>query len=253
MNFITEKYRWHERIFDDHAATAWAREVNVRNKLAGKKAWPWCLTELWDKATQYRQGCFARVFDTGSYVCKSRELVPLSVAGDLKSSLASSFATRLPKRALFTIVDPKLLPLAYKKTSAQESGGSVKLSDFTTHDMQYLVDSIRNEKQGVYRDNDLDHDDYEVSNGYDFDSFEEHSSNEDGRLRDENTYSFKYQRLPSDLELGGPGTDVCITSYVNNAKPNNRLFFENVEKLVSYSIPMWNCCLFNATETRSDG
>jgi hypothetical protein len=58
MNFITEKHRWHERIVDDYTATAWAREVKVRDKLVRKKAWRWCLAELRDKATQYRRGRF---------------------------------------------------------------------------------------------------------------------------------------------------------------------------------------------------
>jgi hypothetical protein len=184
-------------------------------------------------------------------VCKSRELVPPSVAADLKSSLASSFAARPPERALFTAVDPDFYPLAYKKTHVLESGGRLKLSEFSSRDIQFSGDDIGNEKQGAHQDDDLDHNDQEVSSEYDSDTSDDYSSSEDRHLQNKTLYSFKYQRLPCDLEFVGSGTDVRITSYINNVHPSKRLFYESVEKLVSYSIPMWNSCLVKATESHS--
>lgn len=57
-------------------------------------------------------------------------------------------------------------------------------------------------------------------------------------------WSSNYQWLACDLEFSNDsGTEVHLTSYVNNLHPGHESLYRDIEKLVSKSIPLWNDCL----------
>jgi hypothetical protein len=235
MNLITDEPGWHERVFDDGAAQKWAEETEIRNKLVGKRAWRWCLAELRDKAVEYREQRFVRVLDMGSCACKSDEIVQESVSIDLKTTMDRIFAKQSRRKAAFCAIDPDMYALDYGKTHVLDSGGFVKLLDFAWGELK--------QSKIVKKGNNVRHRGFPDFGLCSKEMLEELRCNP--RL-----HSQSYQRLPCDVDFVGAGTDVQITSYINNAHPSQLSLYKSIEKLVSCSIPLWNSCLIRGTNSR---
>jgi hypothetical protein len=63
-----------------------------------------------------------------------------------------------------------------------------------------------------------------------------------GSFDNEGLWSQKFQWLPCDVEFQGKsGTDVKITSYINNLHPKKHSnLYSIIEKFIAKAIPMWN-------------
>lgn len=97
MEWLTDKPKWFEDVFDDAVVKEWRAELDrdrERQREAGTHfianprlmrsdaTWDWCVQELRDKAGYYKKHGHIRVLDTGSCVCKadSAELQAIGAA-----------------------------------------------------------------------------------------------------------------------------------------------------------------------------
>lgn len=72
----------------------------------------------------------------------------------------------------------------------------------------------------------------------------------EGRLNSNGLWSNKFQWLPAEVEFKGKeGTDVKVTSYINNLHPKwNEDLYGIVEQLLAISIPLWNQVLTTSND-----
>ena len=108
MDRLTDKPMWFVDVFNDTIVEQWRIELDrdrfiANPRLMKGKTWTWCVKELRDKATYYKQHRHLRVLDTGSCICKadSTELSSLSV--DFREAvipLAEQYKTYQQRREL---------------------------------------------------------------------------------------------------------------------------------------------------------
>ncbi|KAJ5753045.1 hypothetical protein N7520_009962 [Penicillium odoratum] len=66
-------------------------------------------------------------------------------------------------------------------------------------------------------------------------------------------FSSNYQHLPCEVEfLWDSGTEVKVTSYINNLNPAHKELYKNIEKLISLAIKPWNACLIKVHSRMDD-
>ncbi|GKZ67018.1 hypothetical protein AnigIFM60653_001315 [Aspergillus niger] len=250
MNRLTDRPNWHVDVFDDEVVARWREDISTSiamNPFLSHRAWDWCVQELRDKATEFRQKGHIRVLDTGSCVCKSDHVPALrtgELAGEFRRavkpvlrSLMQSGLLDWRSRNRLSIVDPTLFPLVYGRSLVLTDGGRVDLENVLgayqsattlapTH-VDKRTDSAYIQRQIDQRPKpswwlDIDH---ETTPHY--------------------RWSANYQALPSEVEFVGDAgsTQVRLTSYVNNLHPLHRNLYRAIETLVGRAIPLWNDCL----------
>ncbi|KAJ5628816.1 hypothetical protein N7490_011044 [Penicillium lividum] len=245
MNHLTDRPAWYVNIFDDEVVAEWKQDTFDATPLMSEKAWGWCVKELRDKAVDLRDNrqVHIRVLDTGSCVCKAdtESLGSLSAAfrGSVPALLEEQQEQKIlvwQSETVLNVVDPLLFPLIYGRSLVLTDGGKVDLDkvldsyrdatvapkhyDRRTNSqfMQEILDRNGNPPWGV-------------SPPYgDKSAFYHWSSN--------------YQSLPCEVEfLHDFGTEVQITSYINNLNPAHKGLYRAIEKLISMAIKPWNDCL----------
>jgi hypothetical protein len=243
MNTLTDKPEWHVNIFNDQIVANWREEAFATTPLMSDKAWSWCLDELRDKAVQFSESQYVRVLDTGSCICKSDALVPESLGAMFRSGVApllerpdKDWQPKSDERVL-NLVDPSLFPLVYGRSLVVADKGQVDLENVLgsyehakvapkhfdrrvdSLDVQRQIEQGATEIWGI--------------------SVERYKSKLDFYF-----WSSNYQCLPCEVEfLKGSGTEVHITSYINNLHPTYKSLYRSVEKLISLAIKPWNDCL----------
>ncbi|RFU81038.1 hypothetical protein TARUN_1131 [Trichoderma arundinaceum] len=239
MNTLTDKPEWHDGIFNDNIVANWREEAFATTPLMSDKAWNWCLNELRDKAVYFRENHHVRVLDTGSCICKSD--TPASQA------LAASFrdAPALDKQ-IFNLVDPSLFPLVYGRSLVLFDGGQVNLQDvFGSYQGANVVPKHFDRRA----------DSQEVQNQIDK-GYSEVIGARINRYVSKYEYynwSANYQWLPCEAEfIEDTGTEVRITSYINNLHPTHKLLYTNIRKLISMAIKPWNDCLVRGQDSWND-
>ncbi|KAL7650252.1 hypothetical protein ACMYSQ_012052 [Aspergillus niger] len=250
MNRLTDRPNWHVDVFDDEVVARWRQDSSASiamNPLLSNRAWDWCVQELRDKATEFRQQGHIRVLDTGSCVCKS-DHVPALRTGELASefrravrpvlrSLMHSGLLDWRSRRRLSIVDAALFPLVYGRSLVLTDGGRVDIEDVLgayegattlapTHvdkrtdsaDVQRQIEKAQWLSVGVNAN-------YKTAPHY--------------------RWSANYQALPSEVEFVGHtgSTQVRLTSYINNLHPVHQNLYRAIEKLIGRAIPLWNDCL----------
>ncbi|KAI9645911.1 hypothetical protein NHQ30_005348 [Ciborinia camelliae] len=255
MNNLTDKPDWQVGVFDSATIARW-REENYMNYLMSEKAWDWCVKELRDKAMEFNEKGFVKALDTGSCICKSDVLVPESLGAEIRDDIAVSLERGdrdwQPKsnEQVLNLVDPSLFPLVYGKSPVLADGGQVDLDNVLGPHPQATVaprcfdrrvDSAKVQAQ-VQR--------------YDENGCSHILSLSVDRYRSDLRYyhwSSNFQWLPCEVEFTKEsGTDVHITSYINNLHPTNTLLYKSIEKLISLSIKPWNDCLIEARQEWKD-
>ncbi|GLA11531.1 hypothetical protein AnigIFM62618_005497 [Aspergillus niger] len=249
MNRLTDRPNWHVDVFDDEVVARWRQDSSASiamNPLLSNRAWDWCVQELRDKATEFRQKGHIRVLDTGSCVCKTDHVAALrtgELAGEFRRAVKPVLRSLMQSGRLdwrsknrLSIVDPTLFPLVYGRSLVLTDGGRVDLENVLgayqsatlapTH-VDKRTDSAYIQRQIDQRPKpswwlDIEH---ETTPHY--------------------RWSANYQALPSEVEFVGDAgsTQVRLTSYVNNLHPLHQDLYRAIETLVGRAIPLWNDCL----------
>ncbi|PYI01145.1 hypothetical protein BO78DRAFT_379544 [Aspergillus sclerotiicarbonarius CBS 121057] len=252
MNNLTDHSDWHVDISNDEVAARWRKEAFDTTPLMSEKTWDWCVKELRDKAVYFRENQHIRVLDTGSCVCKS-DTTTLGSLGAVFRSAVPSLLGQLRQQGLdwqseqvLSIVDPLLFPLVYGKSLVLMDGGRVDLHDVLG---SYKHATIA-PKQFDRRVSSLDLENRIKKHGAPARGLTAHSHLETPFYR----WSWNYQCLPCEVEfLADSGTEVRITSYINNLHPAHQGLYDAIEKLISLSIKPWNDCLVQGqTDWKND-
>lgn len=243
MNTLTDKPGWHVDIFNDEVVDKWRVKAFETIPLMSENAWSWCLTELRDKAVYFGETQHVRILDTGSCVCKADNSGLKSLAASIRSAATPLLEYHqknedwqpTSENLTFNLVDPSLFPLIYGKSLVLGDGGHVDLQDIF----------------GSYKGTTVapTHYDRRIDSGEIQEEIEKGRALSMGvspRRSDPGFYcwSSNYQWLPCDVEFSeDTGTKVRLTSYINNLCPAHGSLYCDIEKLISFSIPLWNDCL----------
>lgn len=251
MGCIVDKPGWHKNVFDEATIATWKSEAQDQDRLISDKAWNWCIAELRDKAIEYEKCRFVRVVDTGSCACVADELLPISLASELQQELHAGGKPLLPNGGKFESVDSCLYPLVLGQTLVYDRGGTVELEHFSPSD---LPPKEKGDREGVKL-----HAETSPILGFAFEDDETGDSDpwvyychSWRHMPYPRGFSQSYQRLPCEVEfVGDSGTDVKITSYINNLHPCNTSIYQALEKIISASIAPWNACLVRCASNYS--
>lgn len=244
MNQLTDHPEWHVDIFNDQVVADWRKEAFATAPLMSEMVWTWCVKELQDKAVYFRENQHARVLDTGSCVCKSDSATLSALGGVFRQSVPPVLKQQQEQGNLdwqysrvLNLVNPLLFPLVYRRSLVLTDGGKVDLHNIlgswnnatiAPKHFDRRVDSQALQKRiDEYRD---------LSMGVS----PHHNDSKSEFYR----WSSNYQCLPCEVEfLKDSGTEVQITSYINNLHPAHKGLYQAIEKLVSLAIKPWNDCL----------
>jgi hypothetical protein len=268
MNSLTDKPDWQVKIFDDNIVASWreealaaspliwSEEFQGKTPLLSEKAWTWCLAELRDKAVFFNKNHYVRTLDTGSCICKSDILVPESVGAKLKAGVIPLF--KQPNKdwqpesddQVLNLVDPLLFPLVYGRSLVLEDGGQVDLDNtLASGSFQHAKLSLKHFDSRV----DSLNVQMQIDQGFG-DTFEiDYERDRWPESRRVYHWSYNFQQLPCEVAFTkNSGTDVHVTSYINNLHPTHNLLYESVERLISLAIKPWNDCLIQGKQGWQD-
>ncbi|THV75783.1 hypothetical protein D6D29_08626 [Aureobasidium pullulans] len=241
MNDLTEEHGWHKNIFDDNLMVDWRMQALSR-PLISPKAWDWCLAELQDKALYFEKTGNIVVFNTGAGIVKSdavAEMIPTELRDAAKLLEADEKAPR--QQVVLNLVDPSLFPLVYGRTRVLMDSGRVSLdSTINSFGRGAIVLDI---PPGYFRPR---------RNVRRYPLWSEEVTPRATNSDDER-WSARSQWLPCEVDfINNSGTDVRITSYVNNLHPiRSRELYGTIEKLISQSIEPWNQILIKQNRGRT--
>ncbi|KAG8160806.1 hypothetical protein KVR01_009070 [Diaporthe batatas] len=235
MNVLTDKKDWHEKVFDDVIVARWKEEARSV-PLISDMAWEWCLTELRDKARRFEHTGRVLVFDAGSRISKSDQRVTETLRQELKDAVRPLLERPDSERdwhpgsdgKVLNLVHPSLFPLVYGRTKVLVNGGKVPL-DFSS--------------AGSYKEAETASDNQQPP------------PSRGGRWCQpiEEMWSRKFQWLPCEVEFTeSTGTDVEITSYINNLHPTyHAAVYAAIEKIIPLAIAPWNEVLVHGSRGRT--
>ena len=222
MDMITEKTSWNTKVFSDRVVQRWRSEVlSLSGGMISEKAFKWCTQELRDKAEDLDRDGFIKTQECASAVAKSDTIISLQFKDSLRNGVKPLLM--LPNEQkdwhpysnnqVLNQVHPSLYPLVYGRTRVLPVG---QVGLFNC--MSFIGQG------GPAQDL---------------------KATKDGNAWSSNLWSTKFQWLPSDIKFAGEsGTDVRITSYINNLHPKiHQGLYDVIERFVSKSIPLWNSVL----------
>ncbi|KAF2122175.1 hypothetical protein BDV96DRAFT_563037 [Lophiotrema nucula] len=230
MDTVTDKKRWEQKVFDEHIVEKWRAEVGTfADELVSEKAFDWCMTELREKAKEFQRDGFVRTLESASTCAKSDSIISHQQMVELRTAVQPLLDVFDEKKdwhpksddQVLNLVHPSLFPLVYGKTRVLPTG------------VVGLQDCTRSTGKGVVTQ--TEHDIPERREGMGYKS----------ELDNKTLWSTRFQWLPSEVKfVGGTGTDVNITSYINNLHPNHHQpLYKVIEAFISKSIPLWNSVL----------
>ncbi|KAJ5987324.1 hypothetical protein N7451_011689 [Penicillium sp. IBT 35674x] len=220
MNNITDQPEWHVDVFNDQVVAQWRKEAFETSSLLSDKAWSWCLKEL---PIYLRENQHIRVLEAGSCVCKSDTTTSHSLSALFRSTAAPLFEQQKQEQAngdrqsdqVFTLVDPSLFPLVYGRTLVLSHGGQVDLQDVLRSYKDTTIAPQHFDKREDSAALERDINKYGYISGRGISPI--HSRSEVYR------WSSNDQCLPCEVEFRkDSGTEVQITSYINNLHPAHR-------------------------------
>jgi hypothetical protein len=223
LDALTDKPEWTRKVFDEMIVAKW-REEAMWMPLISERAWNWCLAELQDKAQFYKETGYVLTLATGSVCAKSETLVSESLRNELLQAVQPLLDS--PEKdwhpnsndQILNLVHPSLFPLVYGKSRVLKTG-RVSLDNFLNS----------------YGQGEVIPGDQKVGDKV-----------KDFRLRYElknvTRWSTKFQWLPCEVAFKNKeGTDVEITSYINNLHPaRHKTLYAVIEKMVGLAIPVWS-------------
>lgn len=209
MDAITDKPAWHEKVFNEAIVEKWRVEA-LAMPLISPLAWEWCLRELREMTTFLKKYGFVTTLETCSLCAKADDLIDEGLRQELLTGVMPLLDIKDEAKdwhpnsnnQVLNLVHPSLFPLVYGRTQVLQSG-RIGLQDYL-------------------------------------------SSCGKGEIAPEQTiesghYSSRFQWLPTEVKFIGTGTDVEITSYINNLHPSHhKSLYSTISKMMGKAIPMWN-------------
>lgn len=227
MNAVTDKPDWHRKVYDDGITAKWLQEAQAqpRSKMSDH-AFEWCIRELRDKAQTYERTGFVKALDCQTSTTKSDILITAELRNrlidalkPLQESIDKDWHPNSHQKVL-NLVHPSLYPVVYRRSRVLTSGlvGRADCLEFCGKG-EVLPDQPE-----------VEHD------------------------WEQGVWSRRFQWLPSEVKLKEEsGTEVQITSYINNLHPvKHDKAYKVIENFISKAIPMWNECLSNERERGRD-
>lgn len=233
MDALTDKPRWHEKVFDEAVVEQWRAEA-VSMPLISPLAWKWCLRELREKAAFQTEHGFVKTLDTGSVCAKGDDLIDAQLRDELLAGVQPLLDVKDAAKdwhpnsneQVLNLVHPPLFPLVYGRTHVLQEG-IVGLSDCLescgkgTVAPQPTFKWKRRDRYNMDQDWNIEH------------------------------FSNRFQWLPAEIKFKGAGEDVESTSYINNLHPiQHRGLYSTISKITSKAIPMWNEVLVRGSNGR---
>ncbi|KAK7189146.1 hypothetical protein PSPO01_04733 [Paraphaeosphaeria sporulosa] len=227
MNSITDKPMWHVKIFDETIVHKWHEEVQAMpDGMISDKTFDWCINELRDKSKDFEQQMFVPTLDAQTRCVKSDILISESLAVDLRQAVEPLLAVGDDQKdwhpnsesKVLNLVHPSLYPLVSGRSRSTTAGKVGRETCF-----EFLGEGSIVEKGG------------EIPRGYRWSRSQDLSQ----------LCSTCFQWLPSEVRfVSDKGTDVNITSYINNLHPiEYRKLYEIIERIIAKSVPLWNSVL----------
>lgn len=224
MDSITDKPRWHEKVYDESIVEKWRAEA-IQMPLISPLAWDWCLRELRENATFFAEHGFTKTLETGSACAKADELIDAGLREELLAGVAVLLDADEDEKdwhpgsdnKVLNLVHPSLFPLAYGLTEVLPEG-SVGLLD--------CVESCGKGK---------------VAPQPSLMPWKSPYGSTNPPEEDEARCSTRFQWLPAEVKFTGAGSQVQFMSYINNLHPvRHKDLYSSISKVVSKVIPMWN-------------
>ena len=223
MDAITDKPRWHEKIFDESIVEKWRAEA-IAMPLISPLTWDWCVRELREKTVFLAEHGFITTLETGSACAKADGLVDDAIRDELLAGVKPLLEVKGNAKdwhpnsndQVLNLVHPSLFPLVYGRTHLLQEG-LVGLSDC----VESCGKGVVVQKPTLEQPTDI----------YRRDAYHTHKDH----------FSLSYQWLPAEVRFKGEGLDVEFTSYINNLHPKQHEgLYSTISKVVSKAIPMWN-------------
>jgi hypothetical protein len=237
IDAITDKPDWQRKLCMPEVVQKWKAEaLDQSDGLIDEAVFGCLMSELRQKSEEFDEKGYVKALDTESRVVKSDTVVDSTLQEELKSAVAK-LAKNVPEdwhphtnQQVLNLVHPSLYPLVYGRTR-------VLTSRRTNLDQSLLSEGHTN----VPLANQL------VANHWRGEYYY------DSRFNNKGLVSTQFQWLPCEVEFADEvGTDVKITSYVNNLHPHqNQHLYRILEKMIAKSIPLWNTVLFRGCHGRT--
>ncbi|KAF2446778.1 hypothetical protein P171DRAFT_429725 [Karstenula rhodostoma CBS 690.94] len=230
MNSITDKSMWHVKVFDETIVSKWREEVQAMpDSMISDKAFDWCVEELRDKSKDFEQQLFVPTLDSETRCVKSDILISEKLRDDLRQAVEPLLAVSDDEKdwhpnsesKVLNLVHPSLYPLVSGRSRSTATGKVGRETCFESMGEGAIVEP--GEKIPTHA----------VGHGY-------------GRHQKQSQLcSTRFQWLPSEVQfVGDKGTDVKISSYINNLHPiKYKKLYGVIEQMIGKSIPLWNSVL----------
>jgi hypothetical protein len=215
IDAVTDKPDWQNKVFDDVIISKWKTESQAgEDTLMTDNLFEWCIKELRDKSDQFKLKGFVHTLEGPSTVIKADNYIGKELQDGLKRKIQplldvpDNLKDYHPNsnKQVINQVHPSLYPLIYGKSHILKTGrvGVSNILDFYGKGEVVPKDVTLATNNGIW--------------------------------------SSKFQWLPSEVKFeGDTGTDVKVTSYINNLHPlYHSKLYPIIEKVISASIPLWN-------------
>ena len=236
MDAITDKKDWHLKISDEAIIQKWREETRASpDGLISDKAFAWCVRELRDRATSFERDMYIRTLDSYSRCAKSDDIIPTDLRDDLKRALRPLLEVDDDLKdwhpnsdsKVLNLVHPSLYPLVGDRSRIL-ADRRIERDDCLEFFGQGSLVRSKEKKVPVARRKWLK----EPSQ----DAF----------------FSNRFQWLPADIQFASDGTEVKITSYINNLHPKQHDdLYSIIEKFIEKSVPLWNSILLRNSDPPS--
>ncbi|KDR71066.1 hypothetical protein GALMADRAFT_127278 [Galerina marginata CBS 339.88] len=231
MNHITDKPKWHLKVFDETIVNKWKEEAKgSAEKDVSEQMVNYIVEEL-----RYKAGVFAETGATSVYtgdVVKSDSAVPKSVKIGLQTAV--KVLEDIPKKhkdwhpgsdeKVLDLVHPSLFPLIYGTTRVLERG-KLSLEDCIARSGEGVIIPVPPEQEAALIGD----------------------STADNVRMVKAPYSREFQWLPCEVDISGEAAK--ITSYINNLHPEkHRELYSLIEQVIDAAIPLWDMTLAPTVE-----
>lgn len=272
MNNITDESDWYLNLFDNEKVNGW-REEALKIPLMSSRAWDWCLSELKDKAKDYKTTSYVVTLNGRSGICKSDVAVFTQLQAELKDGIVdllasadiekngscnaeSNLSLRARKMAPCGRVTPRgrggIAPNDGDLSGIPWRSQVVSHIDPLLYPLVYGKTRVMSDGGGpTSLSNCLEYSGCGRAPTFDKDAVDQQTVDRDEKSRtvrpfwnskyqDLTLFSARFQRLPCEVQFT-ESKEVEITSYINNLHPARcKSMYTTLDKLISAAIQPWN-------------
>jgi len=238
MNAVTDKPNWHKKVFDEEIVHRWREEARAMpNSMISDKTFEWCITELRDRSKDFERDGYVRTLECSARCIKSDELISAALRDELRQAVKPLLEVSDCQKDWHPGSDEKVLNLVHPSLYSLVGGRSRILE---TGEMS-LDDCMEYVGKGTL-----------IEPGEEIPSHKQGHGLTD-RYNQDKLCSTRFQWLPAEVRfMSDAGTDVKITSYINNLHPGkHQNLYRVIEALIGKSIPLWNNVLVKGWHGRA--